>query len=635
MGAPSDSGTPSGQHPESAKPVDGGGALRHGDRGARWLAAIAGAMGGGTLLALVDAASLGARLRWSLPIGRLLALTITAGATAGLLAGVIAAPLGMTLRRRPRLAVAVVALGGVATCAAFAVDLLVLPHLYPEAHRLAGMVALIAAATMGAALLPARFAPWLLVPGLALAISGSWIGPKILEGNLRLREAVLDRSTLLARAVQFWPPPDSTDARTACVAEAPRALGPAVAPPLAPHAAVLLLTIDAMRGDLGGERLAATLPRTVAQLRHAVRFDRAYTAATRTTESLYGVFTGRLPQRLDFRPAIVDQSDAFHELPPQAPALYDPRTWKQRQMVPMHDTSPTLAALLGEAGYATAAVIPYVLLLPASGVTRGFGTVDDAPYRERNHDNDGITADVSTREALDFLAATTAHADRPFFLWAHYMDPHAPYLPYHASSAAPEQARYLGELARVDDSIGALLETLAHDGRLDRMVVVITADHGEAFGEHGGSFHGTSVYEEQLRVPLLVQVPGGVARVERRPVSLLDLAPTILDAVGVRPAARFDGRSLVDALRGVELAPRTVTGVATLHGLRVGIVDGDSKYVEDLVTGTREVYQLDVDPGEHDNLVDARPDLAAIGHCRAALLGLERGPFGGSATEVR
>ena len=184
--------------------------------------------------------------------------------------------------------------------------------------------------------------------------------------------------------------------------------------------------------------------------------------------------------------------------------------------------------------------------------------------------------------AVDFLLASDG---RPAFAYAHLIEPHYPYtppppfdggrrrvdpphssgiLPFDAFPALPDadvavmRANYAGEVTAADAALGRALDRLRAAGRLDGMLVVITSDHGEEFHEHGGWTHGQSLYEELVRVPLLVRAPAGGPGRGRRveaPVSLVDLAPTILDLAGVASGARVSGRSLVPLLEGRTLPP--------------------------------------------------------------------------------
>ncbi|MCA9542659.1 MAG: sulfatase, partial [Myxococcales bacterium] len=166
---------------------------------------------------------------------------------------------------------------------------------------------------------------------------------------------------------------------------------------------------------------------------------------------------------------------------------------------------------------------------------------------------------AATALAVDFLRGR-AQARAPFFAWVHLFDPHQPYVlpPGTATTDDSDLARYRAEVIYTDLQIARLFRALETTGLLDRTIVVVTADHGDEFGDHGGQYHSTSLYDELIRVPLIVRVPGLPPRVVDEAVSLLDIAPTALDLLGVPAPATFEGRSLKPLLRGEPFAAKAV-----------------------------------------------------------------------------
>jgi arylsulfatase A-like enzyme len=275
--------------------------------------------------------------------------------------------------------------------------------------------------------------------------------------------------------------------------------------------------------------------------------------------------------------------------------------------VPLDDDSPTLAGLAASAGYRTGTVVPYVFFRPEAGTTRGFQDIDITPYRERNYSNDGITSDLLTERALRWFDGLDR--GQPWLFWMHYIDPHSPYHAYgEVQPTAPAKARYLSEFRRVDDALDDLFAGLDERGLLDDAVLILAADHGEEFGEHGGRYHGTTVFEEQARVPLLFRVPGVAPRRVSGIASLVDVTPTVVDLLGLSTEATFDGQSLWDTIRGEPLAPRPVLSLSTLHGRRAAIIDGDLKLIADMTDRTLALFDLSRDPRERRNLADERPE---------------------------
>lgn len=256
----------------------------------------------------------------------------------------------------------------------------------------------------------------------------------------------------------------------------------------------------------------------------ALVFQDAYSPSTVTHLSLACMLTGRNADALDWE---------YRE----DPVRLEPT-----------ERHPTLAERLGAAGYRRVAIVSrFIAHLP--GMLRGFDGVVTHHRKVLRYDGPGATS-----AAIDALHDRTADPSRPLFLLVYYEEPHKPYeahgpgFPVYGST---EQDLYDGEIAFVDRYLGFLFEHLrSHPDIWENTVVVVTSDHGEEFGEHGGTSHGKTCHEESTRVPLLVRIPGVSPRHVERRVSTIDVVPTVLELVGVKAArSELDGRSLLSSWR--------------------------------------------------------------------------------------
>lgn len=318
---------------------------------------------------------------------------------------------------------------------------------------------------------------------------------------------------------------------------------------------VVLVTLDALRADhlscYGYAR--PTSPSIDALARDATLFQRVYAARPKTSPSFASILTGLRPARHGLR---------------VCPSV-------------LADDHVTLAEVLSANGYGTAAWVENPNLQPALGFGQGF-----TRYEARDGDPQAMTAEM--------VAWLEAKPREPFFVWRHYVDPHAPYAPpepyattFSAKDGSEDDApirfnargsafggplpikgheparpladyvaRYDAEIRFTDDQVGAILSALERTGLRQRSIVVFTSDHGESLGEHDYYFeHGVLAYDGAARVPLLISVPeslgiGALLPRVARAADNVDLYPTILDLCGLAPPAAVDGASLVPRMRG-------------------------------------------------------------------------------------
>jgi arylsulfatase A-like enzyme len=317
----------------------------------------------------------------------------------------------------------------------------------------------------------------------------------------------------------------------------------------------------------------------------------------------------------------------------------------------LRDSIPTLAAILKDHGYTAGAVVNAPALKPANGVNRGFDHYHMTPL-------DGRIADGTTRDALAWLDTV---GKKPFFAFVHYFDPHlayAPPAPYDKRFTVDYEGRigysfdlegfsrvrdsmfvqmqdltqadwdrivglYDGEIAFTDSAIAELIRGLDERDLSGNTLIVFLSDHGEEFFEHGGFEHGHSLYDELLHVPLFFCLPGRLepgASVSP-PVRLLDVAPTILDFLGIEPPAHFEGVSIRPLLEGGgppadpgrSLLPRDASySEALMHGReRKSVMVYPWKLVFEMGTEAEYLFNLAEDPAEIHNVLEEHPDRVA------------------------
>ncbi|HEX4138560.1 MAG TPA: sulfatase-like hydrolase/transferase [Bryobacteraceae bacterium] len=270
----------------------------------------------------------------------------------------------------------------------------------------------------------------------------------------------------------------------------------------------------------------------------------------------------------------------------------------------------TLATVLQSHGYKTAAFIGSSLLGRGAGLDRGFDDYD-SPFGSSAA---GAESPYSTRVrrdgALVLRAATqwlTTHKGQPAFVFIHLFDLHAPYKLHSVpGSALPEIVGYDAELRYVDQILGRFRQTLEQQGWWQQSLVVLLADHGESLGEHGESSHGYFAYESTLHVPLMVHWPESSPAFPARATKaagLIDIAPTILDALHLPAQPSFEGTSLMrfdespeHAVYSESVYARDQFRCAPLRVLRIG------KW-KLIATPRAELYDLEKDPRELSNIL--------------------------------
>ncbi|HTI36025.1 MAG TPA: sulfatase-like hydrolase/transferase [Vicinamibacterales bacterium] len=348
---------------------------------------------------------------------------------------------------------------------------------------------------------------------------------------------------------------------------------------------VLLITIDTLRADhVGAYGYArARTPALDALAAKGARFDRAFAAAPITLVSHASIMTGRYP----------------------------PGHGARHNGMRVNLQTPTIAETLAHQGFSTAAFVAAFPLDRRFGLIKGFQTYGDR--MPRGADGRPVNERPGAAVVGEALAWLDQHRDDRFFLWVHLFEPHAPYgnPDDPAEARRPPLQRYDDDIAEADKQAGRVIDGL---GSLrDRTLIIAVADHGEAFGEHGEISHSLFTYDTTLRVPLIINGPGIRSSVIEDPVTLVDLAPTMLAQLG---AGRMttDGVDLSAALSGGPLAARTLyaESFAPLFDfgwspLRTVRADG-WKYIE---APQPELYDVRSDEGETKNRLTANAPIAS------------------------
>ena len=371
---------------------------------------------------------------------------------------------------------------------------------------------------------------------------------------------------------------------------------------------IILISIDTLRADhlpLYGYRSMRT-PAFDALAAEGVVFDHAYAHSPQTLPSHASILSGQLP----FETGVRD--NVGFAIRPDTKLL--PRLLKAR-------------------GYKSGAVVSTYLLRKETGLAQGFDFYDGelpAPPADHPFAPPARTGEDSVAAAQKWIASLSSPR---FFLFLNIDDLHAPCEP---PDRFKQMSPYDGEIAHADEIVGRFLKWLRGRGLYDRATIVLLSDHGEGLGDHGEQEHGLFLYDETIRVPLVVKLPRDVNHGHRvaLPVQHIDVVPTILDLLDLSRPAGLRGRSLRALLEGrpAKLADQPIYAESFSARDRFGwseiraITAGGYRYIR---APREELYDLTQDPAERTNLL---PDRADSGQAmRAAFDGLVANPFAATA----
>lgn len=377
--------------------------------------------------------------------------------------------------------------------------------------------------------------------------------------------------------------------------------GPKPAPNAAAKPDIYLITLDTVRADhtsvYGYER--KTTPNLEALAAKGIVFERAYAAGSDTQRALIPLVSGK----------------RFSS------TARDRREWPT--ILPENET---VAERLKKAGYVTAGVTSFTWLSGERGFQQGFDRFE-AVY-DKAHPERDVTGDQARSAVVSILKELEARA-QPLFLWVHLFDAHDRYLEHEGISFGKgTMARYDGEIAFVDKMLGEIVTAISKSGRASMPAAyIVHGSHGEAFGEHDFSGHGTELYEEVLRVPFVVAAPGcPPGRHGANVVSTVDIAPTVLAFAGAG-AEGVEGNSLVDVLRGD--SKKALPPVFARAPRRAALIDGAFKLIviERKKKDRFLLFDLSADPKETKDISSERPsDLARLIAAKAAFEPPEKSP---------
>lgn len=361
---------------------------------------------------------------------------------------------------------------------------------------------------------------------------------------------------------------------------------------------LLLITVDTLRADhLGcygyGRPTSAAIDGLAAE---GVVFERAWASSSWTLPTLASLMSS---------------------VPSAAHGAIDDKT-------ALNERFETLAEMLAGAGFKTGAIVNHYYLNSRYGLAQGFEDYDEELVQAtRQSSHIAVTSPEVTEKANAWIAARAQEgSEQPWFLWVHYFDPHALYVPHDGltdqfADPAPWGASlsnidcYDGEIAFTDGSIGELLAGLEEAGFGDDTAVMFVADHGEEFFEHGMRGHRKNLHRETVQVPLILRVPGIPPGRVTEPVGTLDVLPTALRLFELEPRPELQGRSLLSAMLG----ERQDDERAFLAELRsdpfqlASLARGRWRLIHDELTGEVLLFDVERDPGELVDLAEAEPEV--------------------------
>ena len=478
--------------------------------------------------------------------------------------------------------VATVGLGLTVAAVAEQANRVVLPRLYPWFHVSLGLLSVVACVLAARVVLRGR--AWRRKGTVALAVSMlalTGVGAReisVMGEGQNLRFFAYEKTQVTSLALRLLPTRHARRPGSVRPGAVPlAAASPLPEGPHRPGADVVLITVDATRADHVGAYGYArpTTPNIDALAKRGVRFERAYAQAPHTSFSIASLMTGK------YYPTLA-------RLGPQG----------------QHETLPLT---LRRYGWKTAAFFPpAVFFIDAQKMKTFEANNFDFEYVKYEY----LDAEQRVEQIDDFFRKENP---RKAFLWLHLFEPHEPYQAHKGYEFGSRDIdRYDSEIAYCDAVVGRVIAYLQKER--PHAIIVVAADHGEEFDDHGGRYHGTTLYDEQVRVPLVIYVPGVPPHVVAGPVQLIDIAPTVLGLLDLLAPARMRGTDLGPWL-AVPPAPddRLPPVFAEVEDKRM-VVKGQEKLICDLSKDYCAYHDLGADPREERDLAEVRPERVAALH---------------------
>jgi choline-sulfatase len=395
------------------------------------------------------------------------------------------------------------------------------------------------------------------------------------------------RSLVCLPAVLALAACDSAPAEPAKPSAAPLASSPApsasVAPPEKPRPFnVIVITIDSLRADhmAWNGYPKAVAPRLEAFAKEAVNYTRFSSLSSYTAMTFGGFIAGKYPSET------ARSGYFFSSYPPEV---------------------ETFAEILQKGGVKTMSAHGHWYFGKEKvGFDQGFDQWELVSGLKKSNTTDQNVTSPAHLELAKSQLGNNGLADRPFFAWYHFMDPHDMYMGHDGPDFGKgAEALYDGEVHYTDEHVGKLLAFIAEQPWAKHTAILVSGDHGETFGEHEMYRHGFQLWQALTWVPLLVKIPGAAPRAIAEPRGGIDLVPTILELLGQKPAAGMQGQSLVAEIQGASPERRAVVSDlprtsdndrrrSMIWGKHKIIAHGDDEYFK--------LYDLEADPKELDDL---------------------------------